>query len=217
MSSFFPNGSQFAVATAKAAVLPVTAVTNANPAVATTSATPPVIGSLGVLTSGWNDINGRAFRTGTVAGQTFQLEDVDTTNTTSHPAGEGVGTFQVFSNFVTLSQIREVASDGGDQNWFTFDYVDDKSGRERRKPTTKAAQGFTLTLDWDPNLAWYDTLIDLDAKREQVMLRVTLPNGDILLYYGYLSFNKEPSMTSNENMTVTASFSLDADTTRYGA
>jgi len=216
MSSFFPNGSQFAVSTAKAAAIAVTAITNADPAVASASS-PPADGSIGVITSGWSNLSGRPARVDNPTANTFQLEGFDTTDVGRYPAGEGAGTFQVFSGFVSITQVREVTSEGGDQNYFTFNYVDDKSGRERRKPTTKSAQGFTLLLDWDPNLPWYQTLIDLDEKRDQVVLRVTLPNGDILFYYGYIAFAKEPSMTSNENMTVSANFSMDSDTTRYPA
>lgn len=49
------------------------------------------------------------------------------------------------------------------------------------------------------------------------MLRATLPNGATIYYYVYPSFDADPSMTMNENMTNSATFSLIGDLTRYEA
>ena len=217
MSSRFINGARYAIATAVAAPVAISGISNANPGVAST-ASPPADGSVVILQSGWPDINEMVFRSaGQVAATSFQLEDYDTTDTDRYPPGEGGGTFMVASSFVSMSQVRDVTTDGGDQQYFEYQYVEDAGGRQRRTPTYKNAMGFNIVLDYDPDLPWYDALVTADRVKEPVVLRETLPNGDVIYYYGYISFNKVPSHTVNENMTVTASFSIQADPMRYAA
>lgn len=217
MSSFFINGAKYALSRAVGAAVAVTAVTNANPAVAS-AATLPAAGDIVIFNSNWSELlGGVATKVGTSGSGTFELLEIDTTNTQRYPAGEGIGAYQVASDFVSLTQIRDFTSDGGEQNYFNYQYVDDPSSRERRKPTNKSAMGYTLILDYDPNLPWYDSCIELDRKQEKVVLREILPTGDTILYYGYMSFRKVPSKVVNENMTVQLTFSLDSDPIRIPA
>lgn len=215
MAARFINGAKYALSQAIAAAVAMTAVSNANPAVALT-ATPPVNGSVVVLLSGWPELNETVARTaGQVAATSFQIEGFNSTDTVRFPATEGVGTFAVASSFVSLSQVRDVVMDGGEQDYFEFQYVEDASSKKRRVPTSKSPDGMSIVLDYDPNLVWYDAMIELDRLKEPVVLRETLPNGDVIYYYGYVSFNKVPTKTLNENMTVKATFSLLADPIRY--
>lgn len=217
MSSRYINGALYAVSTQLAAAIAVSAISNADPAVAS-SVTPPANGSVVVLNSGWPNLNDSVARAANqVAGTSFELEGVDTTNLALYPAGEGAGNFRVASSFVGLSQVRDVTMEGGDQNFFQYQYVEDQGGRQRQKPTFKSAMTTNILMDYDPDLPWYLALIELDRQREPVVLRETLPAGDVIYYYGYISFNKVPTKTINENMTVQATFSLLADPIRYPA
>jgi len=92
MSASFPNGTVFSVSTAFGTALALTAITNANPGVATTT-TPPVDGTIGVIASGWPGINNRVVRSASAAATTFALEGLDTTSVVKYPAGAGAGTF----------------------------------------------------------------------------------------------------------------------------
>lgn len=217
MSSRFINGAKYALSQAVAAAVAITNISNANPGVANTAA-PPAAGAIVILKSGWQELNETVARAaGVVAATSFQLEGVNTTSTLRYPATEGVGTFEVASSFIGLSQVRDVQMDGGDQQFFEFQYVEDSSSRTRRKPTAKSATGMTILLDYDPNLPWYQALIDLDRLQNPVVLREILPDGVVIYYYGYISFNKVPSKKVNENMTCTATFSLSADPIRYAS
>lgn len=217
MSSQFINGAQYAVSTSLAAAVAISAISNANPGVAS-AATTPTAGNIVVLKSGWTNLNETVARVGTVVPATsFQIEDVNTTDTARYPAAEGAGTYEIAGSFVSLTQVRNVELDGGEQQFFNFQYVEDSGGRERRKPTSKSATGMKMTLDHDPDLAWYDALVELDRLREPVVLREILPNGDTIYYYGYVSFNKVPTKNINENMTNVATFSLMCDPIRYAA
>jgi len=217
MSSRFINGAKYAFSQSVAAAVVVSAISNASPAVASASAT-PTEGDIVVLTSGWTELTDTVARVGTVVPSTsFEVEGVDTSDDVRYPTGEGAGAYAVVSDFITLSQVRDITTDGGDQQFFTFQYVEDPGSRQRQKPTFKNAQGDKIVMDYDPDLAWYDALIELDRLRAPVVLRETLPNGELIYTYGYLSFNKVPTKQINENMTVTATFSAISDPIRYAA
>ena len=215
MSSRFINGARYAVSQAVAAAVAMSAISNANPAVALAAATPNN-GSIVILNSGWPDLNDTIARTaGEVEAVSFQLEGVNTISTARYPATEGIGTYAIVSSFLSLSQVRDVQTEGGGQNYFTYRYVDDAGSRERRKPTSKSAKGFNMILDYDPDLAWYAGLIELDRLQQPVVVRETLPDGDYIYHYGYVSFDKEPSRVIDENMTNTLTFSPLCDSIRY--
>lgn len=217
MSSRFVNGTRFAVAPLAALGVAISAISNAAPPVAST-ANPPAEGAIVVIQSNWpglTDVPARADNV--VAATSFVLEGYDTTNTGLYPPGEGGGVFLATQAFVSLSQVREVTTEGGDQNYFDYQYVEDQSNRQRRKPTYKSAMGYNIVMDEDSDLPWFEALKEMDRRGEPVVLRETTPNGDTIYYVGTVSFNAIPTKTLNENSTVTASFSINSDPIRYKA
>lgn len=216
MASRFVNGTRFAVAPLNTVGVAISAISNANPAVATT-ATPPVQGDLVVINSNWLDLNEVPVRVGATTANSFVLEGYDTSDLAMYPAGEGGGIYLKAGTFVNLSQVRDISTEGGDQNYFEYQYVEDKSRRMRRKPTYKSAMGYSIVMDEDATLPWYTALKEMDRKGEPVVLRETLPDGAVIYYVGTLSFNVIPSKTMNQNTTVQASFSINSDIIRYEA
>lgn len=213
----FPNGTVFSVSTALGAAIPFTALSNAAPPVATAAA-PPADGTIGLITSGWAALNQRVARsTGEVANTSFELEGIDTTDTVKYPAGQGAGSFQPVTTWVQLSQVTNVQKSGGTQQFYNWQYVEDATNTQKQRPTFKNAKSLTVTLDYDPALAWYDALTKADAAQEVVVLRAVLPSGDTLYYAVYPSFDSDPSIDLNKNMENTATFSLVSLLTRYAA
>ena len=213
----FPNGTTFSVSTAFSAAVPVTAVSNASPAVARAAA-PPADGTIGLISSGWAALNDRVAKsTGVVASTSFELENIDTTDAVKYPAGQGAGTFTPVLTWVQLSQVTNVQKSGGTQQFYKWQYAEDPSSTQKQRPTFKDAKTLTLTLDYDPALAWYDALTKADAAQELVVLKALLPSGDALYYAVYPSFDADPSMDLNKNMDNTATFSLVSPLTRYAA
>lgn len=206
MSSEFINGSKYAISTLLGALIPITAISNAAPPILT-AATMPADDDIILLQSNWSDLSDTAVYTDSL-GHLFEL---DTTNTDFYPPGESEGSYQQVSGFVSLTQIREVAQSGGDTNSFTYAYIEDRSTRQRSKPTDKNPLVLTFTLDRDPTLPWFDALDKLDKSRQLVTMRETFITGEQLLYTGFVSFQKSPSRTRNENMTVTATFSINSE------
>ncbi len=215
MSASFPNGTLLAISTAFSAAKTISAITNALPAVATSTAHGLANGTVGLLSSGWPAANDRAFRIANQATNTFELEGFDATNTSRYPAGQGAGSFTPVSTWVTLSQVREMSKSGGEQQFFQWQYLEDASGTQRQRPTSKSAKAINVTLDYDPALSWYSALDAADAAKTLIVLRATLPSGGLLYYGVYPSFDADPSLVMNENMTNKATFSLNSPLTRY--
>lgn len=208
----FVNGAKYAFSTTLGAAVAITAITNALPAVAT--ATPaPTEGAVVLLDSNWTELNDVAV----YAGPAGALANLDTSDTGNFPPGESAGHYREVGGFVNLSQIREIQQSGGDTNTFNFAYIEDKSNRQRSVPTDKNPIVLTITLDYDSTLPWFSALEAADKARQVIVMRETLPTGDTLLYTGYLSFNPSPTRTRNENMTVSATMSVNSEIIRYPA
>lgn len=212
--SIFINGSRFAISTSLSAAAAISAVSNANPAVATTGS-PPVNGDIVIPTSGWSDLNNLPVRASGVTGTTFNLEGFDSTSLTRFPAGEGIGSFQIAGSFVSLTDVRDMDVSGGEQQFYSYQNVEDASSQQRQDPTYKNPVQIKLTIAYLPDAAWFDTLVEADRARVPVVLRQTLPNGNVIYRYGNFTFNKEPTGKLNEHLICTASMSLISQSNRY--
>lgn len=217
MSQTFINGARYSFSTSLATAIAITAITN-NTAGVASAATLPEDGDIVLLKSNWTELNDLACYVDNAIAGSFELVGVDTTDVTLFPEDEELpASYQVVGGFVSLSQIREIAQSGGDTNNFTWGYIDDRSPRQRSKPTDQNPLVLTFTMDYDPTLPWDAALEQVSKNRQMVTMRERLPTGDVLLYTGYLSYNKSPSRVRNENMTVTATMSVNSEVLRYPA
>jgi hypothetical protein len=118
-------GTQFAIGSTYGTQFTVTGITNANPGVATLSASHGVIvGDFIELTSGWDLANGRIFRASAVATNDVTLEGFNTSDTSKYPAGTGTGTGREITAWTTLSQISpDFGVAGGEQNFADTTFV----------------------------------------------------------------------------------------------
>ncbi|MET0332551.1 MAG: phage tail protein [Dyella sp.] len=215
MAAKFPNGTVFAISTTLAAAVAITAISNADPGVATT-ATPPEAGDILVLASGWPLLNNRIVRADAPTANGFTLEGVDTSSLKSFAAGAGAGSYMLAGSWVNLSQVTDSSSSGGDQQYASWQYMEDPTGRQQQRPTFKNAKSIALTQDYDPELPWYAAMQAADGG-DPVVLRATLPGGDQLYYLAYASFDGDPTLDLNKNMSNKSTFSLISPATRYQA
>jgi hypothetical protein len=215
--SIMLNGAKYAIATVLAAPVPITDITNASPPLALAGTT-PIAGEIVLLSSGWGELDESPSRVGTVVADTsFQLEGYDAADTNRFPAGEGLGSYVLVSDFINLPKIHEVQKSGGEQNYATRQYVSDPSGKHVQAPTFKAARNRTYMLDYQPDKPHYQALIELDRSQEITVLRETLRNGDVIYYAGRASFDQDPTTALNEFISNAFAFSPTADSIRYPA
>ena len=214
MSFRLPNGSTFDFAEEYSADVAVTAISNASPAVATATGHTFKEGDIIVLTSGWLKLSGRGFRVGKVVGtDTFEILGVDTTSTQRYPAGSSAGTAKSVEKWVNIPQITEVASSGGEQQFYQFGFLEEDE--DRQIPTTKSPSTLTLTVADDPDQPFVPVVETADELKEERLQRLNLVNGDIVIYNSIASISNTPSLTRNQLMVRTITLAQQGRITRY--
>lgn len=212
MSLKFPNGAVFGISTAIAAAVVASAVSNANPAIATMPTGAVDEGDVVVILSAWGEANNVATRAGEIsagASDAVPLLGLDTSDLSVFEAGKANARVLVASGFVDFDQQGEVSTSGGDQQFWTGQFLE--ANRQISVPTVKNAKTFTIPLYFDPSLPWYAAAKAADRKRAPVVLRCKLPDGDVIYRYGYFSFDADPTMTANNPMGNTATFTSLGD------
>lgn len=212
MALQLPNGSTIHIGSQVAALKNVTAATNAAETVLTANAHGLANGDFVIYRGGWSRLANRVFRVTGVDANSFKLEKQDTSDAQQFPAGQGIGTVQKITAWTWLSQILEVSTSGGEQQFYNFAFLEDDF--ERQIPTTESAASLTIKLADDPTLAGYIAAKKAADSAGEVALQIKLKNGSVLSYLGYLSLNETPTLTRNEAMAVTVTFSLSSKPVR---
>lgn len=215
MAFRLPNGSTFDFAATYSDDVTITAISNANPAVATATGHPFTLGDIVVVTTGWTKLTGRAFKVGAVTADTFVLTGVNTTSTQAYPAGVSAGSAKSVETWVNIPQITEVASSGGEQQFYQFGFLEEDE--DRQIPTTKSPSTLTLTVADDPSQPYVPVVEAADELKEERIQRLNLVNGDIILYNSIASITNTPSLTRNQIMVRTITLAQQGRVTRYKA
>lgn len=216
MAVSLPNGAIIHIASGYGDSKDMTAVTNANPGVATLEASHGVnTGDYMEVTSGWSRLNQKIVRAGTVATNDVPLLGIDTTLTSIFPAGAGTGSVREISGWTQLPQILGSSSSGGEQQFLEYQFLEDDA--QKRIPTTKSAAGLTLQVGDDPTLAGFILASAANDDRLPRAVRITLPSGAVILYNAYISMNKTPTLTVNQLMAVEITLSFLSEPQRYAS
>lgn len=215
MAVYLPNGSTVSIASGYGAEKTISAITNANPGVATSAAHGFSDGDYIDVVSGWARLTDRIVRVDDSTTGTFELEGIDTSSISLFPTGGGAGTCREITDWTQLAQILDSTSEGGEQQYWTGQFLE--SDREIRIPTTKSAAGISFQIADDPTLPGYQLAKVANDDREPRAVMITLSNGQKLLYKAYISLSLIPSLTVNEAMTVGVTLSLLGDPTRYAS
>lgn len=216
MSVKLPNGSTVFIASGYGAVKSMTALTNANPGEATLESSHGVAtGDFIEVTSGWSRLTDKVVRAGTVATNQVPLEGINTSSTTVYPAAGGTGSVREISGWTQLQQILESGSSGGEQQFLEYQFLE--ADAQKRIPTFKSPFGLTFSVADDPTLAGYILAAVANDDRLQRAIKIVLADGSLLLYNGYISLNKTPSLTVNQLMASELTLSLLNEPVRYAA
>lgn len=214
MSVSLPNGAVYSVASAMAAAIVLTALSNAKPAVAAAAAHGLADGDIVEITSGWPALNGRVARVIDSDEGTFALESIDTTDTKRYPAGAGIGSVRKVQTWVPVTGVIDASISGGEQQFYNYQFLED-TGDERQIPTIRSARSAGLQVADDDTLPHYPVLEAADAERKPRPIWLQLPNGARTYYRAYVSFSKVPTLTKNQAMVLPVTFSIDGEPTRY--
>lgn len=214
MSVSLPNGALVAIASGYGAVKTMSAITNANPGVATFEvshgfATSDII----EVTSGWSRLTNKIVKLGTVATNDAPLLGIDTSLTSIYPALGGAGSAREITGWTQLSQILSSNSSGGEQQFLEYQFLE--ADAQKKIPTFKSASGLTFSIADDATQAGYLLASAANDDRLPRAVSITLPSGSVIYYNCYISLNKTPSLTVNELMAVEVTLSLLAEVVRY--
>ncbi len=214
MAAQLPDGATVLLATTYGSAKTVSAVTNASPAVVTSTAHGLSNGALVQVVSGWSRLTGRTLRLASVATNTAALEGFDSTAAVFN-AGGGIGTMTEIQAFTQITQILGFETSGGDQQFVTYSFLEMDS--EAQLPTILSAQNIKLTIGDDPSLAGYQALKAAGEARATRTLKLLLKDGSFLLYQGIVGFNETPTVTKGQVMAVSATLSLSGRPIRYAS
>lgn len=213
MAYTLPDGSKLFLGTAFGSALAVSAASNADPAVLTVTGHGLTDGTPGIFTSGWEDADSRVYRVDDAATNTFELEGLDSSDTTLYTPGGGTGTFKAITAWQEIQQVLNPSTSGGEQQFATVEPLAKRNAIQL--PTNFSPMTLTIPIGDDPTLPGYLALKLASDKRELRPLRIQKPNGATNYFFGYVSLNEVPSMTKGQVDTVTATFALQALPTRY--
>jgi hypothetical protein len=216
MSKTLSTRSLFAIAKTYGAVVTMSAITNAAEAVATLGAGHSVIvGDFLEVTSGWGQLNNKLVRVKTVATNDITFEGMDTSSTTKYPAGTGTGSIRRVTAWENITQVKDISSSGGDQQFTDGTSIDDDV--EVKIPTIRSATTMDLTVYDDPSLAWYATVSAASDSSTPAGLRITTPSGSKIVANAYWSLSRVPQFATNAVLTGKISMTYAAQPVRYAS
>lgn len=200
MSYYFPEGSRVYYSATFASAKNITAVTNANPAVATSTAHGYADNDIVLLDSGWEDADDTLWKVDQQDANTFQLLGLNSTSTTFFPAGSGTGTAQLVSSWVEVPQVLNITSSGGDPKFGTIEPL------ARRNPISQwlgfNPSNITLTLGHDPANATYIAMLDLSRTGTKVGLKIVGGSGGVTYAYGQMGVSEVPRLQRGQANSV---------------
>lgn len=214
MSKTLATRTAFYIAKTYGSAVNMTALSNAAEAVATLAAGHGVVvGDYLEVTSGWSRLNRRIVRVKTVVTNDVTLEGFNTVSTVNFPAGGGVGSIRRITAWERLSQVFDIASSGGDQQY--EDATDFDNDVEEKIPTIRSAISQTLQFYDDPSLTWYATVAAASDAVTPAGFRMAMPSGSQLVANAYWSLQREPIVQRNKVVAAKVDLSYAAPSMRY--
>jgi len=206
MAYFFPEGSSQQFSQTFASAKTITALTNANPAVATSTAHGYATNDEILLTSGWEDATDSVYKVTVIDANSFSIQGLDTSNTSFFPAGTGTGSAQKLSGWTAIPQVLTISSSGGDAR---FTDVAPLSKRNAVKiPTGFNATSVTLSLAHDASNANYQTMLGISRTLTKVAFKQVISGGATTYGYGYMNVSEMPKLNNNQVNTVDAAITV---------
>lgn len=203
---YFPEGSSQQFSNTLASAKTISALTNANPAVATSTAHGYTTDDEILLTSGWEDATDTVWRVTVIDANSFSIQGLDATNTGFYPSGSGTGTAQKLSGWTTIPQVLTISSSGGDARFTDVNPLSKRNGI--KIPTGFNATSITLSLAHDAANANYKTMVGISRNLSKVAFKQVISGGAVTYGYGYMSVSEMPKLNNNQVNAVDAAMTI---------
>lgn len=208
-----------AMQSALAAAKTVSAITKADPGVATSTAHGYSNGDyLYLEVQGMHQLNGRVFRVCNVATDTFQLEEVsggtgiDTTDFDTFTSGTAQKI--TFGNSITTAV--DMNASGG--NFSFIDTTTIHGNQKSQVPGLPEAMSFTFNNLWDPTDAGQAAMkAASDAQGKRAFKYTFGTGGKIMVFAGYVGFAGAPAGQAQDKVTTQAVITAEGTPSYYSA
>ncbi|KQQ31990.1 hypothetical protein ASF61_16785 [Duganella sp. Leaf126] len=213
MGYSLPEGSSQQYSSTFAAAKVITAISNADGAVATCAAHGYSTGDEVLIVIGWEDATEAIYRVTSVTADTFRIEGLDSTDTDLYPVVGGKGTAQKVSGWQAIPKIENIDTSGGDPKYTEANPL-------ARKRGIKIPAGFnpislTVTMGYDPSDAVYQDMLKISRASKKVAFKQVIKGAGTTFGYSYLSVSDFPKLSKGNVNTVDASVSLIGGATTY--
>lgn len=215
MAYSLPEGSSQQFSNTLASAKTVTAITNANPAVATCTGHGYTTGDEIMLSSGWEDATDSVYKIEAVDANSFKILGLDTTNTSFFPTGSGGGSAQKLSAWTAIPQVLTISASGGDARFTDVNPLAKRNGI--RIPTGFNATSVTLSLGFDATTPAYKTMVGISRSLSKVAFKQVLSGGSVQYGWGYMTVSEFPKLNNNSVNTVDAALTFLGRTMSYDA
>lgn len=214
MAWSFPEGAKFFFSNTLGSAKTVSAITNANPAVATSTAHGFVDNDEILLVSPWEDATETVYKINQLTADTFELLGLDTTDLNWFSAGGGANSeaYKV-SSWVEIPQVLSISTSGGDPRFTTISPLAKRNSIN--VPTGFNAASIQLTLGHDAASANYQTMLNISRRLSKVAFKMVLSGGATSYGYGYMAVSEVPSLNVNQANQVTAALTMLGRTLSY--
>lgn len=193
MASTFWRGVGVAVESARAAGVTITAITKANPGVATAAGHGYSDGDyLYISATGMWQVDGRVVRVANKATDTFQLEGVNTTDFDTFSAG----TAYKLTFGTTLATATNITGSGGEPEYADESTIHDTV--RKRAPVLSTPLSFSMESVWDPSDAGLVALKTASDDLGSKAIRFTFSNGYKIVFEGYINCSMVPTGSFGE-------------------
>lgn len=206
MSYYFAEGSSIQFSNTLASAKTVSAVTNANPPVCTSTAHGYTTNDEVLFTSGWEDATDSVFRVTVIDANSFSLQGLDASSTSYFPAGSGVGSTQKLSSWTAIPQVLTISASGGDARFATITPLAKRNAVN--VPVGFNATSVTLSLAHDPAQAAYITMQGISRALSKVAIKQVVAGGGSTYGYGYMNVGEYPKLNNGQANTVDAALTV---------
>lgn len=211
-----PTGTTFSVATAFSTVLTVTGISNASPAVVTTSTSHSYSnGDVVEITNGWGRVTKRVFEIGAVTSTTFTLVGLNTSDSTTYPSTGSAGTVRKVTTWAQLTKVMNPQTSGGDPKTVTYKFLENDTEFSINDGFTPTS--YSMELDDDDTTAGYTALRTLTDSQADTVLKILLRNGSRVYVPGRVALNDVPRLTEGQINRILLSVNGTNRHSRYSA
>lgn len=190
----------------------ITAITKADPGVASSTSHGIADGSFVLLDiQGMHQLDDRVVRTANAGANDFELEGVDTTSYDTFTSG----TAQVITFGTTISTLTDISASGGDPEFADITTIHDNV--RKQAPTVTSPLVFTFESLWDVSDAGLLALKEASDAIATRAFRFTFSNGQILVFNGYVSAPLTPTGSAQDKVTTPITITSLGRTTTYSS